>query len=344
MREWQRQPGDSLRSGQHGTRDREQEIYQILPRSLRGIFHQMKLDFIRLQEIRFRIGAPVLILYGGEEYFVTSSGKIAKEVRQAYYLTREELRETMEYISNYSLYAYEEELRQGYLTIQGGHRIGVAGKIILEGRQIKNIRHISFLNIRLAHEIPGCAAPILPYILQEDSIFHTLIVSPPCRGKTTLLRDLIRMISNGGSGHTGMTVGVVDERSELGACYMGQPQNDIGFRTDILDGCPKVEGMMLLVRSMSPKVIAVDEIGSGADVEAMEYVMNCGVKLLATVHGEGMEEIQGKPVLGRLIREKMFQRYILLGGEQTGMVEAIFDERGSLIASYRELGGERTAC
>ena len=128
-----------------------------------------------------------------------------------------------------------------------------------------------------------------------------------------------------------MNVGVVDERSEIGACYMGKPQNDLGCRTDVLDGCPKVEGMMMLVRSMAPQVIAVDEIGSRADVEAMAYVMNCGIRLLATVHGNSIEDLQNKPVLGRMIRERMFERYVLLEAGCIGVIRKIFDERGCVL-------------
>lgn len=309
----------------------KEEILKVLSLNLRSIVKKMKMDFGRLQEIRIRSGAPFMVVYDGEEYFVEPDGKMTREMGHPYYICQNEVKETMEFISNYSMYAFEEELRQGFITIQGGHRVGVTGKIILEQERIKNIRYISFINIRLAHQIIGCAEPVLPYILQGNSIYHTLIISPPRCGKTTLLRDMIRQLSNGSRDRKGMNVGVVDERSELGACYQGKPQNDLGYQTDILDCCPKKEGMMMLVRSMSPKVIAVDEIGFREDVEALEYVMNCGVKILATVHGRSMEEIRSKPVLGRMVQEKLFQRYILLSAGQVGKIEAVFDERGSYL-------------
>lgn len=323
---------------------RKQEIYRILPGKLRTVFEALSLRFDGLQEIRLRIGAPVLLRYLDREYFVGAAGGIDRDGRNAYHLSRAELQETVEYISNYSLYAYEEELRQGYLTIRGGHRIGIGGKIILEKNHIKSIGHISCLNIRLAHEVIGCGKTLLPYLISESKVCHTLIVSPPCQGKTTLLRDLIRILSVGSSVLPGQNVGVVDERSEIAACYQGQPQNNVGYRTDVLDICPKVEGMMLLVRSMSPDVIAVDEIGSRADVEAIEYVMNSGVRLLATVHGNGMDDIKAKPVLGRLVQEKVFQRYVVLGGREAGQIREVFDERGSLLVTGRELKGERAIC
>ncbi len=311
--------------------NQKKEIMRVLCAKLRDIVGKMKVDFLQIQEIRIRAGSPLMVVCEGKEYFVSEDGSLGRSWKNSYEITQNEVRETMEYISNYSLYAFEEELRQGFITIQGGHRVGVAGKIILEKEKIKNIRHISFLNIRLAHEIIGCADQVLPYITQKDSIYHTLIISPPRCGKTTLLRDLIRQLSNGSVERSGFNIGVVDERSEIGACYQGQPQNDLGYRTDILDCCPKKEGMMMLVRSMSPKIIAVDEIGFKEDVEALEYVMNSGVKVLATVHGRSMEEIRNKPVLGRMVQEKVFQRYILLSSGQVGKVEAVFDERGSYL-------------
>ncbi len=337
-------PGKSYIAAEGRERCREQEIYRILPVHMRAMFHKLAIHFEDLQEIRLRIGAPVLFRYRGQEYFLGALGGMSQDSQSAYRIQREELQEVVEYISNYSLYAYEEELRQGYLTIQGGHRIGIAGKIILENRQIRSMGDITCLNIRLAHEVLGCGERVLPDLLQGSELCHTLIVSPPRQGKTTLLRDLIRLLSSGSAVMPGMTVGVVDERSEIGACYRGEPQNDLGYRTDILDACPKVEGMMLLVRSMAPEVIAVDEIGSREDVEALEYVINSGVKILATVHGSSMEDIKAKPVLGRLVQEKVFQRYIVLGGQKVGQIREVFDERGSLLVTGKELEREWAVC
>lgn len=311
--------------------DQREEICRVLSVRLRKIMEQVSVGFDRLQEIRIRTGSPLTVVYDGTEYYVEENGNLTRGRRHPYEVSRGEVKETMEFISNYSLYAFEEELRQGFITIQGGHRVGVAGKVILEGERIKNIRHISFINIRLAHQVIGCADAVLPCILGEESIYHTLIISPPRCGKTTLLRDLIRQLSNGDQNQKGLNVGVVDERSELAACYQGTPQNDLGIRTDVLDCCPKKEGMLMLVRSMSPHIIAVDEIGFREDVEAMEYVMSCGVKLLTTVHGRSLEEIRQKPVLGRLIRENRFQRYIVLSSGQPGRIEGIYDERGGCL-------------
>lgn len=313
--------------------DKRDEILKVFSIDLRKIITNLELDYEKLQEIRLRVNGPLIIIYGNKEYFISRDSRLSTRQKDAYYVTQNEIRETMEYISNYSLYAFEDEIRQGFITIQGGHRVGIAGKTILENDRIKNIKHISFINIRLSHQIKGCATKILPYIINDqEDIYHTLIISPPRCGKTTLLRDVIRQLSNGDSNISGVTVGVIDERSEIGACYMGVPQNELGIRTDILDCCPKANGMMMLIRSMSPRIIAVDEVGSREDIEAIEYVINCGCKLIATVHGTSIDDIKSKPILSRLVREKIFERYIVLNNRiSVGNVEEIYDSRGTVV-------------
>lgn len=312
-------------------------VIRSFPAKLRERLESLEIS--HLEEVRLRAGQPLMVVWNGKEYFVTDQGQMSTDQHQSWKVSEDLLRETVESFSRHSLYAYEEELRQGFFTIQGGHRIGVAGKVVLEQGTIKTMKYLSFLNVRIAHEIRGCADGILPYLYEVNEfeinreIFHTLLISPPRCGKTTLLRDLIRQISNGNGSHPGMTVGVADERSEIGACYHGIPQNDLGIRTDVLDCCPKHLGMMMLIRTMSPQVVAVDEIGSREDLEAMEYVMNCGCKLFATVHGSSLEEIHRKPVLGRMVEEAWFGRYVILDRNRTpGHVAAVLDGQG------RELG------
>lgn len=312
-------------------RDRD-EIIRIFSLHIREILERARLDFERLQEIRLRAGAPLLIHYEGEECFLTEQGERKKTPERAWKVTRQEVQETMEFIGKYSLYAYEDELKQGYLTLQGGHRVGIAGKVVLEGDKVKSIRYISCLNVRLSHQIKGCADRVLPYVYDQTGVRHTLIISPPRCGKTTLLRDLIRQISNGSRGLRGYTVGVVDERSEICGCYLGVPGNDVGIRTDVMDACPKAEGMMMMVRSMAPEVIAVDEIGRYEDIHAIETALFCGCRLIATVHGSDLSDIQSKPLFQRLMEEQVFERYIILyHGEQTGMLRKILDERGRVL-------------
>ena len=292
---------------------KQTHLYKILPQKIRHILDKNHIDFEQLQEIRMREQKPLFIKIDGRE----------KEF--LHYVTKEELRETMEYISNYSLYAYENELRQGFLTIQGGHRIGVAGKVIIENGKVKNFQYISSINIRVCHEIYGCADKLFPQILNEGKLEQTLIVSPPGCGKTTLLRDLVRQVSDGNRHIKGKNIGIIDERCEIGACYQGVPQNQLGRRSDILDCCPKAEGLIMLVRSMAPQAVAVDEIGGVEDQKAISYAINSGVTVIATLHGNSYEDVKKKNLI-------QFKRIILLKNKETiGELAGIYDERGSLL-------------
>ena len=217
------------------TRD---DVIRLFPGRIREILQKTSWKPEHLQEIRLRSGKPLIMWLEGKEYFISEQGMLTRHKELAYRVRQEEIRAALEYLGQYSLYAYEEELRQGFLTIQGGHRVGVTGKTILDERKIKGVHQISCINIRFSHEVLGCADFILPYVINENQVCHTLIISPPRCGKTTLLRDLIRQISDGTKEFFGCTVGVVDERSEIGGCYQGIPQNDVGIRTDVLDCFP----------------------------------------------------------------------------------------------------------
>lgn len=309
---------------------KKDELLKIFSSNIRTILSRLELDYRLLQEIRLRANSPLFIIYDNQEYVVDCDGRITKSIDNAFYIETNEIKETMEYISNFSFYAFEDEIRQGFITISGGHRIGISGKVILDNEKIRSMKYISFINVRLSHQVEGCADKVMPYLYDDTgNCFNTLIISPPRCGKTTLLRDVIRQLSDGSLGNPGMIVGVVDERSEIGACYMGVPQNNLGIRTDVLDCCPKAKGMMMLIRSMSPRVIAVDEVGSDEDIKAIKYVMNCGCRLIATVHGDSIEDILNKPILDELVKKRLFERYIILNNEsEIGHVEGIYNKEG----------------
>jgi len=264
-------------------------------------------DFEQMTELRLRAGKPMLVMLSGKEHALTQKGKAPATNPKAYHPTATDIAETIERISQYSFYAFEPELCLGYITLPGGHRVGVSGQAAIENGTVRAWRHISSINFRIAHSIKGCANAVLPHLYDANRFMHTIIISPPGFGKTTLLRDIVRQISD-----SGQTVGLVDERSEVAGCFKGIPQNDIGLRTDVLDGCPKAEGMVMLLRAMSPDIIAVDELGGKGDAEAAHAVQTAGVKLLCTAHGNDIDDIRKNPVLSGLISRKIFQRYIVL--------------------------------
>lgn len=288
-------------------------ILQIFPSIIRNRFEKVADYAAELQEIRLSILQPVRIIVCGKEAYLCENGNIAQTKDAAWRITEKEMEQTLQYICNYSLYAFEEEISQGFLTIPGGHRVGLAGQVIQkEDGKIKNMKHIRFMNIRISHEIIGAADLVLPFVYSNEKVLNTLVIAPPGCGKTTLLRDLIRQISNGTKQRMGMQVGVVDERSEIAGSFMGIPQNDVGMRTDVLDACPKVLGMMMLIRSMAPKVVAVDEIGSREDLKALFQILQCGSKVLATIHGESMEDVKNRAFQKEYALDDIFDRYIIM--------------------------------
>ena len=280
-------------------------ILSYLSPNLAKQLDQLDADFFEeMTELRIRTDKPILIYRMGIE------NKIG-----AFCPASSDIAETMERISQYSLYALEEELRMGYITLPGGHRVGVTGRTVIENGVVKTIRPISALNIRISRAVKGCGDNVLPKIMENRLPHNTMVISPPGCGKTTILRDIIRQLSDGG-----LTIGVADERSEIGGSYKGVAQNDIGLRTDLLDGCPKAEGMMMLLRSMAPDVIAVDELGGDADAIAVENVSNAGVRLLCTVHGSDMEDIRQKPSLRALLDKNIFKRFVVMSEPGYGKV------------------------
>ncbi|MBR1691804.1 MAG: stage III sporulation protein AA, partial [Lachnospiraceae bacterium] len=299
--------------------------------SMRTYFHNVLENIAHIQQIRMRVNRPVIVEKDRVEYFLGRQGDFLLEETRAWRISGEEMEQLINSVCGYSPYAFYEELKKGYITIAGGHRIGVAGQVITEGEQIAGIKNIRFLNIRISHEVPGAADRLVPLLYENGQLLNTLLISPPGYGKTTMLRDLIRQISDGNRYAKGMSVGVVDERSEIAGCYMGIPQNDVGIRTDVLDGCPKQFGMMMLIRSMAPLVVAIDELGCPEDVEQLKRVVHCGCRILVTMHGQSLDEIQSKPFARELVRDKYFRRYVILKGVAQGRQSfRLLDEEGRL--------------
>lgn len=279
-----------------------------------------------LEEIRLREGRPLHLVLTQGDCFVGLDGRVVESPNGAWCATRDDMQRTFQLMTGGSVYAWEDEVRSGFLTLAGGHRVGVTGRAVTEAGRIRTLKQVAGLNVRIAREVIGCAGPVLPHIVAGGRVLSTLLISPPQAGKTTVLRDLVRQISYGAPGLRGCKVGLVDERSEVAGCWEGVPQRDVGPRTDVLDACPKAEGLMLLVRSLSPQVVAVDEIGRAADAEAVLEALHAGVAVLATAHGSSVEDVSRRPALAELVRSGAFDRAVVLCRSRgPGTVEAVVD-------------------
>ena len=320
-----------------------------LPEPMRDRIEKLPVQALQqLEEIRIRTNTDTLLISGGREYSLCDGDEITAEV----------LEEILNRLLDYSYYAYEEELSRGYITIEGGHRVGICGRVTLENGQVHLIKDVSSLNIRRSREITGASEKILGAVLSpakapaesvpnagisagcggEKSpvpsaisgacssaagcrrmvVRNTLIISPPKCGKTTMLRDLARNLSN-----AGFRIGICDERSEIAGCYDGKTSYDLGPRTDVLDGCPKADGILMLIRAMSPDVVMTDEIGKPEDAAAIRSALSAGVKIITTIHGSSFEDA-AKSAVGSLITDHVFETLIFLSAQPvTGTVEKI---------------------
>lgn len=275
------------------------------------------------EEIRLRVNKPIFIKTRERKFFLHNQEVISSH----------KLKEIIEKLGGYSLYSFEEELAQGYFTLKGGHRVGFAGKAVVENGQVKTLHKISSLNIRIAHDVKDCSKPWLKYLFEQNGqLCHIFIVAPPGCGKTTFLRDIIRQLSYGNFNNEIFTIGIVDERGEIAGMENGVPQMDLGNSVDIQENCPKTLGMSFLLRSMSPEVIAVDELGKEEDFQKVEELIHGGVKILATVHGHDFNKYVGKKYLNNIFNEIDYGRMIFLSNKNgTGTVESIYNEKGERI-------------
>ena len=288
--------------------DKLEHIWKCLPSHIvEAIQYQSWFLQSDLEEIRLRVEQPLRVKTKFEWKTVKKENGQAPVI-----VTQNDMKATISRLSAYSLYAFAEELRQGYVTIEGGHRIGFCGKAVMEQGHIQTLCQISSLNIRIAKQILGCADDILPYLFENDQFCHTVLVSPPGCGKTTLLREMIRRLA---SAPFDFTIGIADERGEIAGMCEGEAQMQLGENSDIISGCPKAEAMQMLLRSMSPCVIAADELGREEDFQAVADIIHAGVKLLCTIHGNCLQEIQKRPMLHQLLEMQAIQRFVFLSSD-----------------------------
>ena len=322
----------------------ERDILKFLCNELKDVLIMVNpLELVSLEEIRIRAGKPVMLQNIRGSFFLNCEGRLTNNKFNLFYINQEQILKTLSLISENSIYAFQDEIKNGFLTLKGGHRVGITGRVVLEGEHIKNIKDISGLNIRISREITGCSSKILKYIINDNNqVFNTLLISPPQCGKTTILRDITRNLSDGieKMSFKGVKIGVIDERSEIAACYKGVSQKRVGIQTDVLDACPKQLGMAIMLRSMSPDVIVTDEIGGSGDKDSILQVLNAGVKIISTAHGYNISQLKTKKEVLSLIEEKVFERFIVLSAANgPGTLEEVVDGRNMNVIFRREKNG-----
>lgn len=292
------------------------EILGFLPKRIRKLMYFI--NFSELEEIRLRHGLPVTLQYRDGVFFLSDKGTAILVGENPYIASKEDIAEALELISQSSIYACQEDLAKGFITIPGGNRVGISGTAISTDGKISNIKDISSLNYRIAHEVTGCSDNLMEFIMDTGRVRNTLIISPPECGKTTLLRDIIRNISN-----LKIKVGVVDERGEIASCHGGFQHYDLGYFTDILTEADKSQGMLMMLRSMSPQVIATDELGTDNDIDAVKKIVCSGVSVLATIHGHDEKVLRKNKNISKLI--DLFECFIVLSRRfGVGTIEEVY--------------------
>ena len=320
-----------------------ERICMYLPERLKNTVGRIKPEFAAcLEEVRLNAGLPLMGVFAGCDKFIIEDGSFTSIPEKAFHVNREEMEDLFYRLCEHSVYAYQDDIARGFITLQGGYRAGICGKIVYLGDSVKSIKEISSVCIRISRQMKGCAENLFPYIKMNDrDIYNTLIISPPRCGKTTILRDICRIISTGSEddNFTGLRTAVIDERSEIAACYRGVVQNDCGPRTDVLDGCRKSEGIEMMLRGMSPAVIIVDELGAKKDAESIRMAWNAGVRIVATAHAFDLDDLKGRLGLGVLASKSGFERYIVLGIRDGKRWVKVMDAYGNELFNNNEASG-----
>lgn len=281
-----------------------------------------KINYSQLNEIRLRVDKPIVVYLGGQAYFLSENG-ITNNIGSSIICKKEDIENIIFRASECSIYAVNEQIKRGYLTISGGVRIGLSGTAVCENKEIKTIKNFNSLVVRIPHKISNCSLTAFKYILEKDCLHNTLVISPPGAGKTTFLRDIISQLSQR---NICLNVLVLDERGELAAVSeSGESILESNF-TDVLSFISKSDGFLYGIRSLNPNLIISDEIGAVEDIEAIEYACNCGVSVIASVHAGSISELRQKPHFNNLLSKKLFERFVVLSSrEGPGTYEGVYD-------------------
>ncbi|TDQ41656.1 stage III sporulation protein AA [Aureibacillus halotolerans] len=296
-------------------------VLSLLPHHIQESLSLQDQPKDELEEIRLRVDKPVEFIYRSTSLLVPSL-----------FFDKKDAHTFLQRLTEFSMYAHENDIKQGYITFSGGHRVGLCGTAVIENDTVQVLRDISSFNIRIAHERVGAANPIAALLF--DRLWQsTLVLGAPKAGKTTMIRDIARLMSEGlYEKWPSITVGIVDERSEIAASASGVPQHTFGPKVDVLDSCPKALGMMMMIRSMSPDMLVVDEIGREEDARAILEALHSGVKVVASAHAANYEDFIRRPGMKELMDYRPFERIVELGSSPTGSILAVKNSAGEALA------------
>lgn len=299
---------------------------KILPSNIFNAI-DTRLNYNELNEIRLRAGQPVVVFISGRPYYLAETG-VTTSLDKAITITKMDIENVIFNASGFSIYSVNEQIKKGFIIVEGGIRIGICGSVVCENEQIKTITDFSSLNIRIPHEVKNCCLPVFAQLVGEYNVRNTLILSPPGCGKTTFIRDFVYQLSER---NYCLNVLILDERGEIFA----NGQMRVGKFADVLSFINKKEGFENGIRAMCPNLIVTDELGFDKDIEALKYAMNCGVSVVATVHASNIEELKNKQGFKDLLVNKYFSRYVILSSKQgPGTVEGVYNENLTRISSW----------
>lgn len=297
-------------------------LENILPTNIFEIIN-LKLKFSKIYEVRLRVNKPIIVNYASKLYFLSLEGLTNLE-DNAIICTKHLVDSVVLKASNFSLYTINEDIKRGYITLNNGIRIGLVGEVVAENGIIKTIKDFNGLNIRIPHEVKNCSLNVFNHIVVNGQVLNTLIISSPCGGKTTFIRDLCYQISNK---NYPLSILILDERNEISATSKGINTMDVGKFTDVLVYGNKRIGFENGIRSMSPNTIVTDEIANKEDIEAIIYAVNCGINIIATTHARDIEDIKEKNMFNEVLYKKIFKRFVVLSQKNgAGTIEGVFDE------------------
>ena len=301
-------------------------LNDILPENLYNLIKKY-VNIVKLFEIRLRLNKPIILNVANTIYGINEEGLC--QHNKGIKATKQIIDKIVSLASENSVYAVDNELRCGYVTAKDGLRIGVAGEFVDNKGLINSVKNIMSINIRIPHNVLGCSNVIMPYIIDDKTIFNTLILSPPGLGKTTLLRDIVINFSNL-KGYLNCLV--IDERYEIAGKAEINSTFDLGYNVDVLYGGNKSYSIICGIKSLAPNIIFTDEIGTEKDAQSIVYAKNCGVNVIATMHAKSLNEFCDKEELSLLFKKKVFDRFIILSNRKgIGTIEGVYDKNFKLL-------------